>query len=137
MARTKTNPNPNKERSNRKLLTEVANDYTPAAVAKRRREGITDDQADKARYLSLWVGSKDRLKIAEDNVKKFEELLSALNKHIEPVEQYSNEVVTGDIESPLYWKAKWRVCGERVRIAEKRANLLQDAYIELCKQTKP
>jgi hypothetical protein len=135
MARTKTNPNPNpnKERSNRKLLTKVANDYLPSAVAKRRRDGITDDQADKDRYVCLWTRSKDRLRIAENNVKKFEEALSAA----EPVEQYSNEVVSGDIESPLYWKAKWRVCGDRVRIAEKKAKLLQNAYIELCKETKP
>ncbi len=109
-------------------------------VRKSQRIGITKDQAEKAHYMHLWAGSKDSLIFYEKLVDAYEDKLSALNKLIEYVplfKLYSNEVVSGDIESPLYWKAKWRVCRDQVRIASKRAKFLRNAYIEVCKETKP
>ncbi len=104
-----------------KLKTNAAKNSLPCAVKNIPRP-------EKDKFVGYWVGSKDRLRRAEKEVKQYEELLSAKGKHIEPVEQYSNEVVTGDIKSADYWKNMWRVTCDRFRIAEARAKLLRDSY---------
>lgn len=122
----------------KKMSTQKAKKAT-GIVRKSQRNRITDDQAEKARYVHLWADSKDSLMFYEKLVNDYEGKLTFLNKMIEHVplfQLYSNEVVSGDIESPPYWKAKWHACRDRVRIAEKRAKLLQNAYIEVCKEMK-
>ena len=64
MARTKTNPKP-KQTTRTTLLTKVAKYYLPCAVAKRQRQGITDLQAEKARYFDLSNKSKERATVLE------------------------------------------------------------------------
>ena len=87
MARTKTNPNP-KQTTRTTLLTKVAKYYLPCAVAKRQRQGITDLQAEKARYFDLSNKSKERATVQE-------KLESTSN----------NEVVSGDTVKFLQCKS--------------------------------
>ena len=109
-------------------LAESYEKHTKILIEVFARLNVYYQEAEKDRFVTLWSHCKERLRMAEKNVKHYEEKLSALGKSIEPEEPYSGEVVSGDINSPLYWKAMWKQSSDRIRIAEKRVKLLEDAY---------
>jgi hypothetical protein len=129
---------PNEDELSRAEYNAASNEEQQLAKKyERRTEVFTEvfarlnvyyEEAKKDRYVTLWSHSKERLRTAENNVKYYEEKLSALGKSIEPEEPYSGEVVSGDINSLPYWKAMLKQSRDRIRIAEKRVKLLEDAY---------
>jgi len=109
-------------------LAESYEKHTKILIEVFARLTVYSQEAEKDRFVTLWSHSKERLRMAEKNVKYYEEKLSALGKSIEPEEPYSGEVVSGDINSLPYWKAMLKQSRDRIRIAEKRVKLLEDAY---------
>jgi hypothetical protein len=99
-----------------------------ATVSKATVSKDTSDTNSKDHYVTLWVGAKDRLRIAENQNKRYEQLLSDINIHIEPTEECSYQVVSGDINTASYWKDKLNQCNDRIKFAENRFKILRDAH---------
>ena len=83
----------------------------------------------KEHYINLLAMSQNRLRIAEDTIKKLEERLSERGIPFEAAEKHTSKVISDDKYSVAYRRAVWNDCRIRANNAEKRIKQLRDTLI--------